>query len=102
VTIAQDERDVDALLKRLSGLPLALTQAAAYIGQTAVSIVQYLEYYDSMWKDLMEQQDEYPLQEYAQRSVLTTWRISYEQVKGQSEEASNLLQLWSFLYAGDL
>ncbi|KAG9747968.1 purine and uridine phosphorylase, partial [Aureobasidium melanogenum] len=74
----------------------------AYIGQTAVSIVQYLEYYDSMWKDLMEQQDEYPLQEYAQRSVLTTWKISYEQVKRQSDEASNLLQLWSFLYAGDL
>jgi hypothetical protein len=98
----QDERSVDALLERLSGLPLALTQAAAYIGQTAVSIVQYLEYYDSMWKDLMEQQDEYPLQEYAQRSVLTTWKISYEQVKSQSEEASNLLQLWSFLYAGDL
>jgi tetratricopeptide (TPR) repeat protein len=98
----QDERSVDALLERLSGLPLALTQAAAYIGQTAVGIVQYLEYYDSMWKDLMEQQDEYPLQEYAQRSVLTTWKISYEQVKSQSEEASNLLQLWSFLYAGDL
>jgi tetratricopeptide (TPR) repeat protein len=89
-------------LERLSGLPLALTQAAAYIGQTAVSILQYLEYYDSMWKDLMEQQDKYPMQEYAQRSVLTTWRISYEQIKRQSEEASNLLQLWSFLYAGDL
>ncbi|KAG9994238.1 hypothetical protein KCU78_g18530, partial [Aureobasidium melanogenum] len=55
-----------------------------------------------MWKVLMELQDEYPLQEYAQRSVLTTWRISYEQVKSQSEEASKLLQLWSFLYAGDL
>jgi tetratricopeptide (TPR) repeat protein len=67
-----------------------------------VSIAQYLKYYDSMWKDLMEQQHEYPLQEYAQRSVLTTWKISYEQVKRQSEEASNLLQLWSFLYAGDL
>ncbi|KAI4732999.1 hypothetical protein E4T50_16445 [Aureobasidium sp. EXF-12298] len=100
--LGQDEHSVDALLEKLSGLPLALTQAAAYIGQTGVSIVQYLEYYDTMWKDLMEQQDEYPLQEYAERSVLTTWRLSYEQVKRQNEEASNLLQLWSFLYAGDL
>jgi tetratricopeptide (TPR) repeat protein len=89
-------------LDRLSGLPLALTQAAAYIGQTAISIAQYLEYYDSMWKDLMEYQHEYPLQEYAERSVLTTWRISYEQVKSQNEGASNLLQLWSFLHAGDI
>jgi tetratricopeptide (TPR) repeat protein len=89
-------------LNRLSGLPLALTQAAAYIGQTAVSISQYLEYYDSMWKDLMEHQHEYSLQEYAERSVLTTWKISYEQVKSQNEGASNLLRLWSYLYAGDL
>jgi tetratricopeptide (TPR) repeat protein len=89
-------------LERLSGLPLALTQAAAYIGQTAVNIDQYLEHYDTMWKDLMEQQDKYPLQEYAERSVLTTWKISYEQVKSQNEAASNLLQLWSFLYTGDL
>lgn len=102
MTIAQDKSSVDALLDRLSGLPLALTQAAAYIGQTAVSIDQYLEYYDNMWKNLMEQQDEYPLQEYAERSVLTTWRISFDQVKKQNKEASNLLQLWSFLYAGDL
>ena len=93
---------MDALLEKLGGLPLALTQAGAYISQTAVSISQYLEYYDSTWKGLMELQDEYSLPEYAQRSVLTTWRISYEQVKSQSEEASNLLQLWSFLYAGDL
>ncbi|KAG9512227.1 purine and uridine phosphorylase, partial [Aureobasidium melanogenum] len=99
---AQDDSSVDALLEKLGGLPLALTQAGAYISQTAVSINQYLEYYDSTWKVLMELQDEYPLQEYAQRSVLTTWRISYVQVKSQSEEASKLLQLWSFLYAGDL
>jgi tetratricopeptide (TPR) repeat protein len=100
--IAQDESSVDELLDRLSGLPLALTQAAAYIGQTAVSISRYLEYYDRMWKDLMEHQHEYSLQEYTERSVLTTWRISYEQVKSQNEGASNLLQLWSYLHAGDL
>jgi hypothetical protein len=75
-------------LDRLSGLPLALTQAAAYISQTGVTLVQYLEYYDNMWRDLMEQQDQYPLQEYAQRSVLTTWRLSYEHVKSQNEGAS--------------
>lgn len=29
----------------------------------------------------MTYQDRYPLQEYAQRSVLTTWKMSYEQVR---------------------
>jgi hypothetical protein len=31
-----------------------------------------------------------------------SWRRCYEHVKRQREEVSNLLQLWSFLYAGDL
>ncbi|THZ04843.1 purine and uridine phosphorylase [Aureobasidium pullulans] len=83
---AQDESDVDTLLEKLSGLPIALTQAGAYI----------------TWQQLMEKQDEYCLQEDSERSVLTTWKISYEQVRSQSEEASNLLKLWSFLYADDL
>jgi hypothetical protein len=31
-----------------------------------------------------------------------TWRKSYEHVKRQREEARNLSQFWSFIYAGDL
>jgi hypothetical protein len=65
----EDEGSVSALLERLSGLPLALTQAAAYIGQTAMNVVEYMDYCDSMWQYSVEQQDEYPLQEYAFCSV---------------------------------
>jgi hypothetical protein len=62
----EDQGSVSAFLERPSGLSLALTQAAVYISQTAVSIVEHMGYYDSMWQDLVRQQDEYPLQEYAQ------------------------------------
>jgi hypothetical protein len=31
-----------------------------------------------------------------------SWRRCYEHVKRQREEVSNLLQIWSFLYADDL
>jgi hypothetical protein len=54
----EDEGSVSVLLERLSGLPLALTQAAAYIGQTAMNVVEYMDYCDSMWQYLVEQQDE--------------------------------------------
>jgi hypothetical protein len=50
----------------------------------------------------MKKQDRFPLQEYADRSVLTTWTMSYEQVKGQSAEAAGLLRLWGLLDCGDL
>ncbi|KAJ9641088.1 hypothetical protein H2199_005756 [Coniosporium tulheliwenetii] len=62
----------------------------------------YVKHYDSTWKDLMKKQDRFPLQEYADRSVLTTWTISYKQVQSQSEEAASLLKLWGFLDCEDL
>ncbi|THV98493.1 TPR-like protein [Aureobasidium pullulans] len=76
--------------------------AGAYIRQTGVSVAEYMDHYNSTWQQLMEKQDEYRLQEDSERSVLTTWKISYEQVRSRSEGASNLLKLWSFLYADDL
>ncbi|THW84458.1 purine and uridine phosphorylase [Aureobasidium pullulans] len=99
---AQDESAADTLLEKLSGLPIALTQAGAHIRQTGVSVAEYMDHYNSTWQQLMEKQDEYCLQEDSERSVLTTWKISYEQVRSRSEGASNLLKLWSFLYADDL
>jgi tetratricopeptide (TPR) repeat protein len=50
----------------------------------------------------MKGQDRFPLEEYGDRSVLTTWTVSYEQVQRQSEEAAWLLKLWGFLDNGEL
>jgi hypothetical protein len=50
----------------------------------------------------MGKQGRFSLQEYGERSVLTTWTISYDQVMHQSEDATNLLKLWGFLDPGDL
>ena len=90
------------IINRLNGLPLALTQAGSYLRQTNMAASTYVKYYDSMWRDLMKKHDRFPLQEYGDRSVLTTWKMSYEQVQSQSEEAAGLLRLWGFLDCGDL
>jgi tetratricopeptide (TPR) repeat protein len=90
------------IINRLNGLPLALTQAGSYLRQTNMAASTYVKYYDSMWRVLMKKHDRFPLQEYGDRSVLTTWKMSYEQVQSQSEEAAGLLRLWGFLDCGDL
>ncbi|KAK4991376.1 hypothetical protein LTR66_006561 [Elasticomyces elasticus] len=95
-------KDADLIIERLDGLPLALTQAGSYLRYTNMETTEYIEYYDTTWKNLMKKHDRFPLQEYAYGSVLTTWTISYEQVRSQSEEAANLLRLWGFLDYGDL
>ncbi|KAK4890353.1 hypothetical protein LTR49_028740 [Elasticomyces elasticus] len=95
-------QDVDVLLRRLNGLPLALTQAGAYIGRTCIDVSTYIRHFDGTWSDLMRKQDRFPLQEYAQRSMLTTWKISYEQVSWQSKAAASLLKLWAFFSPDDV
>ena len=93
--------DADLILERLSGLPLALTQAGSYMQETNVSASTYAKHYDKTWESLMRKQGRFLL-EYDDRNVLTTWTISYEQVKKQSEEAAWLLKLWGYLDHSEL
>ncbi|RAR00817.1 TPR-like protein [Stemphylium lycopersici] len=95
-------KDADEVLELLHGLPLALTQAGSYMRETNVSAATYAKYYDNMWSSLMKKQERFPLEEYGHRSVLTTWTISYEQVRKQSEAATWLLKLWGFLGNGEV
>jgi tetratricopeptide (TPR) repeat protein len=43
-----------------------------------------------------------PLQDYPDRSVWTTWAISYQAIRDRHEHTANLLLLWSFLDNKDL
>ncbi|KAK5712163.1 hypothetical protein LTR17_018069 [Elasticomyces elasticus] len=70
--------DADRLVQRVGGLPLALVQAGAYLQQTGMTVDEYLERYASTWEKLMKNQNLFPLHEYGERGVLTTWRMSYE------------------------
>jgi hypothetical protein len=93
--------DIHLLITKLNGLPLALTQAGAFIGRTGVNVQTYIDYFDRTWSDLMEKQNQFPLKEYGERSMLTTWKLSYDQVLRQSEAAAWLLRLWAFFHYDD-
>ncbi|RYO26148.1 hypothetical protein AA0113_g12537, partial [Alternaria arborescens] len=94
--------DADVVLELLHGLPLALTQAGSYMRETNASATTYAKHYSQTWERLMESEARFPLEEYGDRSVLTTWTISYGQVQRQSKEAAWLLKLWGLLDNGEL
>jgi tetratricopeptide (TPR) repeat protein len=50
----------------------------------------------------MELQDQFPLQSNAELSMLTTWKMSYRQVRAIKPEAADLLDLWAFFSPGDI
>jgi hypothetical protein len=50
----------------------------------------------------VEDEDDAPLQDYPDRSVWTTWAISYQAIYDKHKFAAHLLLLWSFLDNKDL
>ena len=92
------------LLGLLDGLPLAIAQAGAYLQESGVGVGIYLKFYEQQWKELMasKDQNDAPLQDYPNRSVWTTWTISYNAIREKDQNAANLLLLWAFLDNRDL
>ncbi|KAK3946632.1 Tetratricopeptide repeat-domain-containing protein, partial [Pseudoneurospora amorphoporcata] len=88
--------DVQKLLRLLGGLPLALAQAAAYMGEAYIPIARYIDLYEKQWGELFRNTDS-SLLDYDNRSVMTTWTISFSKIKAMDKNAGNLLRLWAFL-----
>ncbi|KAH8595394.1 hypothetical protein B0O99DRAFT_686812 [Bisporella sp. PMI_857] len=99
-----DPAEGDRLLGLLDGLPLAIAQAAAFLQETGTRPQKYVEFYEQKWRELMESRDweGAPLQDYPDRSVWTTWAISYDDIRETHVAAANLLLLWAFLDRKDL
>ena len=91
----QDDRDAaDVLADELGDLPLALEQAGAYIKTTGTTLTDYQELFRSRRKELWD--DESPPTYYPD-SVATTWSLAMDDVREESEEAADLLNLCAFL-----
>jgi tetratricopeptide (TPR) repeat protein len=69
-----------------------------------VGLTTYLRFYGQQWSELMESNDltDTPLHDYPDRSVWTTWAISYQAIRDRHEATANLLVLCSFLDNRDL
>ncbi|MEM7352317.1 MAG: tetratricopeptide repeat protein [Acidobacteriota bacterium] len=90
-----DEPAVAAeLAEKLGYLPLALEQAAAYIGTVSVRLADYLASFERRGLQLLEKGRpgaDYPA------SVATTWNLSLERVREASAAAAELLNVAAFL-----
>ena len=88
------------LALRLDGLPLALATASVYLNQSRDSFDEYLESYDNSWSDL-GQYSRGPM-DYEERTLFSTWNVSFQQVQAQDPEAAELLKLMAYLDNQDL
>ena len=88
------------LAKKLDGLPLALATAGAYLDQVAISISAYLYLYEKSWGKLQKMSPE--LSTYEDRTLYSTWQISFEHVEQRNVLSAQLLRLWAYFDNQDL
>jgi tetratricopeptide (TPR) repeat protein len=92
--------DAITLARELDGLPLALATAGAYLDQVAVSLSDYLRLYKQSWAQLQESSPE--LDSYEDRTLYSTWQISFDHVKQQNDLSAKLLCFWAYFDSQDL
>src|SRR5467141_734943 len=92
--------DAVKLTKELDGLPLALVTAGTYLEQTAISFSDYLRLYKESWTRLMKTSPE--LSSYEDRTLYSTWHLSFDHVKQRNELSAKLLRLWAYFDNQDI
>lgn len=96
-----DDADAMKLIEELSYLPLAITQAAAFISENGVTISEYLELLDTSdtdLKDLLSEHLEDPRRDLdTENSVMRTWKLSFDQLLKGKPRAADMLSLMAVL-----
>src|SRR6267378_4130575 len=92
--------DAVKLAKELDGLPLALATAGAYLDQTAISFSDYLRLYKESWARLLEKSP--GLSSYEDRTLYSTWQLSFNHVKQRNQLSAELLRLWAYFDNQDI
>ncbi|KAI8625843.1 acyl transferase/acyl hydrolase/lysophospholipase [Xylariaceae sp. FL1651] len=97
--LVQDDAAVTELLIKLTHLPLAITQAAAFLRRNKVSIREYLELLDRTNVDKVEllswEFHDRSRYEEAQNAVAITWQTSFNQICRVDTTAADLLKFIS-------
>jgi hypothetical protein len=95
------EESAVELLRALDRIPLAVTQAAAYINRrTRITVADYL---DEFWGNNKKRESllnldagELRRDKSASNSVVITWQMSFERIRKERQSATDLLSLMSF------
>ena len=68
--------------------------------KVAVSLPDYLRLYQQSWVQLQESSPE--LESYEDRTLYSTWQISFDYVKQQNDLSAKLLRFWAYFDSQDL
>ncbi|KAM0334754.1 hypothetical protein ACHAPQ_004939 [Fusarium lateritium] len=100
-----DEAGVDDLLEELQCLPLAVSQAGAYMRRMSMTAEEYLSRLKqgkSRWEVLKVSDTDRHRRPEVSNSVLETWRISTERIRVESEISYRILHVIAYVDSQDI
>ncbi len=96
-----DDDNLEILINALQHIPLALTQAAAFISENNLALIEYLEMLrtdDSDLQDLLDEDlGDLRRDSESQNSVIRTWKLSFDLISKQKPRAAEMLSLIAVL-----
>ncbi|QPC76889.1 hypothetical protein HYE68_007641 [Fusarium pseudograminearum] len=95
----------DALLEELQYLPLAISQAGAYMKRLSMTTEDYLNHLNqgkSRWEVLKVSDTDRHRRPEASNSVLETWKISTEQIRIESKTSYHILRVIAYVDNQDI
>ncbi|CAG8212714.1 unnamed protein product [Penicillium nalgiovense] len=90
----QSDPNAKRLAERLAGLPLALATAGTYLQHSTIDCERYLQEYEKRWN--IDPRRPTRLTEYEERTLYTTWDISYSRLKDEDPSAAKILKLLAY------
>ncbi|KAL2809773.1 putative kinesin light chain [Aspergillus granulosus] len=103
--LLQDDYMTSALLEQLAFLPLAISQAAAYINQNDISLARYISLLgkqEGTIELLSEEFEDDGRYTELQNPVATTWLVSFLQIQQVDEIASDYLSFMACISPRDI
>ncbi|KAM7208983.1 hypothetical protein V8F06_014912, partial [Rhypophila decipiens] len=97
--------DAEKLLQELQWLPLAISQAGAYLRRTSTPITEYLSKLaegKQRWQTLKETEFDRHRRPNVPNSVLETWNISIERIRRENKMAYRIMHIIAYVNNQDI
>ena len=90
--------DARPVVNELGFLALAIDQAGSYIAVRKCTLKEYLDLFQKRRKSLLEKRISKQKSSSYERTIYTTWEISFQIVQKKNPLASEILQIFSYLH----
>jgi uncharacterized protein involved in tolerance to divalent cations len=104
--LAENQRDVAALLTELTNLPLAIVQAAAYINENGIELADYISLLKEKEEEIIdllsEEFEDNGRYRNVNNPVATTWLISFERIRQRDSLAAEYLSFMACIETKDI